>query len=69
MLASRLKKLRKERGNTQKEVAEFVEITERSYQSLESNEYEFNPSAKTLIGLSKYFNVTVDYLLGLSEEE
>ena len=61
---ARIKQLRIEYGLTQKEVSNGIGITPTSVQRLE---YETaNPSLDTLIKLSLFFNVSLDYLAGLS---
>lgn len=61
----RLKELRVKKHITQKDFAKIVGITERAYQN-----YEINaslPNYKTLIFLADYFNVSLDYLTGRSD--
>ena len=65
-LGQRLKALRKEKGVTQRVMAAMLEKTERHYQAMESG--EINVPALTLIQLADYFNVSIDYLVGRSEE-
>lgn len=62
----RLKTLRTERRIYQREVAEHLGITLRSYQSYESGESE--PNLERLKALADYFGVTTDYLLGRSDQ-
>lgn len=63
--SERLKELRKERGFTQREMAEICSIKPRSYQDYEySKSY---PTVSGLIFLADYFNVSTDYLLGRSD--
>lgn len=61
-MAERLKPLRKGKGKMQKEMAEFLGVTERHYQKVEYG--KVNVSATMLIALADYFHVTTDYLLG-----
>lgn len=61
----RLKTLRRERHATQKEVAAALQMTERSYQRIEAAEVK--PSFDTLIALADYFDVSLDYLVGRSD--
>lgn len=61
----RLKELRQSNLKTQKELAEYLGITERSYQRYEAGDRE--PDIKGLNVLADYFKVTVDYLLGRTE--
>lgn len=62
----RLKELRREKGLTQKAMAEFVERTERHYQDMEAG--KINVPALTLIKLANLFDVSLDYLVGRAEE-
>lgn len=66
IFAERLKALRKEDRRTSKEMAEFLEISQRAYLYYES-ETNF-PDIPRLIKLADFFNVTIDYLVGRSEE-
>lgn len=63
MFDNRLRLLREERGLTQKQVAEALEINPRTYASYENNERE--PNSEILISISNLFDISVDYLLGL----
>ena len=65
-LAARFKKIRIEMGFTQKQVAEGIGVTEQAYQR-----YEYGrviPSALILIALADYFDVSLDYLVGRSDD-
>lgn len=64
-LSERLQLLKTEKNLLQKEIAKAVNISLRSYQRYESGERK--PDSDVLIKLSNYFNVSVDYLLGLSD--
>ena len=61
--AERLQELRRERHMTQREMAEFLQIQLRSYQS-----YEDDDRRPDYEKLADYFGVSTDYLLGRSEE-
>ena len=61
----RLKELRKEKGVTQREIAEFLGIKTRPYQNYESRDRR--PDYEKLVALADYFDVTTDYLLGRSD--
>lgn len=63
--AKRLKELREEKGFSQMTLAKATGISQSSIARLELEKAE--PTASALIILSKYFNESVDYLLGLSE--
>ncbi|SEV81737.1 helix-turn-helix domain-containing protein [[Clostridium] fimetarium] len=61
----RLRELRKLNKITQKQLSIDIHISERGVQSYESNEKK--PGLDVLIALSDYFNVSLDYLAGLSD--
>lgn len=63
MLGERLLELRKDAGLTQDELAEILRINKHSISSYERNKSEPPDDIKVLI--AKYFNISVDYLLGL----
>ncbi|MBO5340008.1 MAG: helix-turn-helix transcriptional regulator [Oscillospiraceae bacterium] len=65
-LSLRLKKLRQERGVTQKDLAQLLEKTERHYQDIEAG--KINVPALTLIKLADYFSVSLDYLVGRTDK-
>ena len=66
LFGERLKSLRKERKVSQKELAEYLGISVRGYQFYESEDNE--PNIKTLTALADFYNVTIDYLVGRSDE-
>jgi len=63
----RLKKLRKNKGLTQKELAEHIDVVQSKISSWETERLE--PNLYRLIQLADYFGVTTDYLLGREEEK
>lgn len=65
-LGRRLKELRKERKLKQKEMARFLECTDRNYQKMEYG--EINVPGLTLIKLADFFQVSLDYLVGRSDD-
>ncbi|GAB2021120.1 helix-turn-helix transcriptional regulator [Pseudolactococcus yaeyamensis] len=67
MLSERLKTLRSEAKLTQKEIAEKLEISQQFYAKWESNKSK--PASKNLNKLADFFNVSVDYLLGNTDEK
>lgn len=61
-----LKDLRKERNLTQSEVARALNISRQVYANYEN---EINqPDCKMLIKLADYFEVSIDYLLGITDD-
>jgi len=63
--AEKLKELRKEMALTQKELADKLGFERTTVSGWEQERKE--PNYDTLIMLAKFFNVTVDYLLGLED--
>lgn len=57
-----LKKLRKNLGLTQEEVATKLCLARSTYRNYENNERE--PNIETLIKIADYFDVSLDYLCG-----
>ena len=62
--SDRLRYLRMSRGFSRKEVYEAIGSSKPSYYRYENGDSE--PSTQKLIALAKYFNVSIDYLVGLS---
>lgn len=66
-LGQKLKKLRTEKGLTQKELADQLHVTFQTVSKWESDTNE--PDITTLKELAKYFGCSVDYLINESDEE
>ena len=66
LFAERLKELRKEKKVTQIQMAAVLEMTCRNYQRYEAGVSE--PNIDGLIRIADYFGVSLDYLLGRSDE-
>lgn len=62
-----LKKLRKEKGITQLKLAEDLQVTRQTLSAIENNKY--NPSLELALKISDYFNLTVNEIFMLEEEE
>ena len=62
----RLRDLREDRDLTQKQCAEIANISKKSYERYE-NELKRVPS-DIIIAFAKYYNVSADYILGLTNE-
>lgn len=65
--SERLKKLRKDTGLTQVDVAEKLGISQQAYASWERGIKK--PTQENLVKLSKILYVSVDYLLGNTENK
>lgn len=64
--AERLRELRVERHITQREMAEFLGINTRVYQCYEGDDRR--PNYEKLVALADFFQVSVDYLIGHSDQ-
>jgi transcriptional regulator with XRE-family HTH domain len=60
-----LKQLRKEKGISQKSLGEEIGVSQQSMNKYEN--YNIEPDISTLIHLAKFFNTSVDYLIGNTE--
>lgn len=61
----RLKELRKEKGLLQKDLAQKLKTTNSSISDWEKGRSQ--PDLQTLANLARFFEVSVDYLLGLED--
>ena len=66
-IRDRLKQCRKEKGFTQREVAIYCDITEKTYQNYELMTRE--PKVEILLKIADVFEVSLDYLLGRTEKK
>lgn len=65
--ANRIKDLRKERSWSQKDLANFLSMeSDSSVTHWEKGRYY--PKGRELIGMAKLFNVSTDYILGLTDK-
>ena len=63
--SERIIQLKTERKLLQKDIASAINITVRNYQRYEKNEAQ--PTLPVLIALADYFDVSLDYLVGRSD--
>lgn len=61
----RLKELRELSQKTQNEIAKFLHIKQNTYSQYENGHREI--PINLLVLLAKYYNVSVDYMLGLTD--
>ncbi|TCL54958.1 DNA-binding XRE family transcriptional regulator [Hydrogenispora ethanolica] len=66
LFAQRLKTLRIEKQVTQRAIANYLDITDTAYGFYEQGKNY--PNMDILIKLADYFEVSLDYLVGRSEE-
>ncbi len=62
-----IRDLREDSDKTQKEVADYLGTTQQVYSRYEKGENEM--PVRHIISLCKYYNVSADYILGLSENK
>jgi transcriptional regulator with XRE-family HTH domain len=65
MLNNKIKELREQQNLKQEELAEKLNLTRRRISTYERNESE--PDIQTLKDIAKYFNISTDWLLELSD--
>lgn len=63
----RLKDIREDKDLTQKEIAECLKITQQQYSLYESGKRDL--PIDLLVELSKYYKLSTDYILGLSNKQ
>lgn len=65
MIGERLQDVRKDHGDTQKDLAAKLNVVFNTVSSWEQNKSE--PSHDMLVKICKMYNVSADFLLGLSD--
>ncbi len=63
---NRIKDLREDRDLTQEQVAKIIKTSQQQYSKIETG--KANISAEKLMLLAKFYKVSVDYILGLSDK-
>lgn len=63
--SKRLKQLRLEKGVTQKQICDWLQLSKNAYGNYEQGIRE--PSLETFSKLCDFFNVSADYLLGRTD--
>ena len=66
MIGERLRRLRREQGLSQKALAAIIGVYKSAVSHYETN--KDSPSDKVKIAIARYFNVSLDYLLGIIDE-
>lgn len=66
ILAERLYRLRKELHLRQSDVSKELHIALITYQRYEANQRD--PDAPVIAAMARFFNVSADYLLGLTDQ-
>ena len=63
----RLKELREDNDIKQKDIAQYLHIRQNTYSQYENGQRQL--PIDVLIKLAQYYNVSTDYILGLSKEK
>lgn len=63
----RIKNIREDSEYTQKEIADLLKTTQPQYNKYERNVQEI--PVRHVITLAKFYNVSADYILGLTNEK
>lgn len=66
MNQNRLKDLRGDHDYTQQQIADAIGITQRKYSYIETGVQQL--TAEVLVSLARFYGVSVDYLLGETDE-
>lgn len=66
-MKNRIRELRKSKKLTQVELAKFLNVSDRTVGFYETGERD--PDTTTLNNLANFFNVSIDYLLGRTDEK
>lgn len=66
MYGQRIRELRNERELTQHQLAQILNTTQKSISKYETERLDL--STETIIAICKFFEVSADYLLGLTDE-
>ena len=67
MIGERLRELRKNKGLSQQKLSDILGLTKSAVSLYEKNKTEPNDKIKIII--AKYFDISVDYLIGVIDEE
>lgn len=66
MLFKRVRDLREDRDITQKQMAEYLQIHQTTYSDYERG--NLNIPADVLIKLAQFYNTSIDYIVGLTDD-
>lgn len=66
MLFKRVRDLREDNDYTQKQIAEILKIHQTTYSDYEIG--NLNIPVDVLIKLAKFYNTSIDYIVGLTDE-
>ncbi len=63
---NRIRDLREDRDLSQSEIAKVIHTTQQQYSKIENGKADI--SGDKLVLLAKFYNVSIDYILGLTAE-
>lgn len=63
---SRIRNLREDKDMTQKQIGDMLNMSQTGYSQYEIGKNDI--PTKILIQLAKFYNTSIDYLLGLTDE-
>ena len=63
----RLKELREDSDLTQQQIAEFLHVKQNTYSQYETGTHQL--PVDILIRLAEFYNVSTDYILGLTDKK
>lgn len=63
----RLKSLREDTDTTQQTIAEYLQVKQNTYSQYENGQRQI--PIDVLMKLAKYYNVSTDYILNLTDEK
>ena len=66
MKFERIKNLREDKDIKQRELAEYLNVSQNTYSQYENGVISLN--AETLVKLAKFYDTSIDYLLELADE-
>lgn len=66
-LGEKIRNMREDKDLNQTQLGQAVNMTQRKISYIECGKYE--PSLDDLVALCRFFNVSADYLLGLSPKK
>lgn len=67
IIYNKIRELREDNDYTQKQIGEILGISQRGYAHYENGDYDM--TGEILISLANYYNTSVDYLLGITNEK
>lgn len=67
MIYENIRNLREDNDKKQRELAEYLNVSQNTYSQYETGVLSLSP--ETLIKLADYYNTSIDYLLGRTNEK